>query len=268
MAKLSIIIPIYFNEENIPYTLPRLLKIENLLKTYQLEFIFVDDGSKDNSFDLLYKERKNNKKIKIIKLSKNFGSFSAIQAGLNYASGDCIGIIAADLQDPPELFSDMIKKWENGTKIVLAVREKRKDPILQRLFSHIYYWLIRKYAIKDYPKDGFDFVLLDKQVVYELNKIQEKNINLMNLIFWLGYKKELVPYIRQKRTHGKSKWTFMMKFKLLIDSFIAFSYAPIRAISMIGIVVACVSFIYGIYVIINALLGNIPIQGWSTIISK
>ncbi|MGG4144512.1 glycosyltransferase family 2 protein [Paenibacillus algorifonticola] len=265
--KFSIVIPIYYNELNIPYTIPRLKKLQDILPGFELEFVFVDDGSKDKSLELLLDEKEKDSRIKVVKLSKNFGSMSAIQAGLHYATGDCIGIISADLQDPPELFEKMITSWESGNKVVLATRMGRDESLSQRLFSNTYYFLMRKFALKDYPNGGFDFVLLDKQVVKEVNKISEKNTNIMSLIYWLGYSQDTISYVRQERQHGKSRWTLSKKIKLFVDSFVSFSYAPIRVMSFIGISTAVLSFLYGLFVIYNAIFGSIPLQGWTTIIA-
>ncbi|MDB5053211.1 MAG: glycosyl transferase family 2 [Bacilli bacterium] len=265
--KFTIVIPIYYNELNIPHTVPRLQNLQNLLPDFTLEFIFVDDGSKDNSYKLLLKEKQKDNRIKIIKLSKNFGSMSAIQAGLTIASGDCVGIIAADLQDPPELFIEMINKWKTGKKVVMATRTDREESLSQKMFSNSFYYLMKKFALEDYPNGGFDFVLLDKQIVNELNHVQEKNTNIMSLIFWLGHDRETIPYVRQERKFGKSRWTFSKKIKLFIDSFVNFSYAPIRFMSFVGVITALLSFMYGIFIIINAIFGAVSLQGWTSIIS-
>ncbi|OBZ13443.1 glycosyltransferase family 2 protein [Bacillus sp. FJAT-26390] len=265
--RFSIVVPIYYNELNIPYTIPRLKKLQDLISEYEMEFIFVDDGSKDKSLELLIAAAKEDSRIKVLKLSKNFGSMSAIQAGLRYATGDCVGIISADLQDPPELFADMIRSWESGNKVILATRKGREESFSQRLFSNSYYFLMRRFALKDYPNGGFDFVLLDNQVVGELNLINEKNTNIMSLIYWLGYSQESIAYVRQERVLGKSRWTLSKKIKLVIDSFVSFSYTPIRLMSSVGIFTALLSFLYGLFVVYNAVFGTIALQGWSTIIA-
>lgn len=269
MKTFSIVVPIYFNEPNIPHLLPRLKALQDKLPDYALEFIFVDDGSGDASFALLVEEHRKDQRIKIVKLSRNFGSMSAIQAGLKYATGDCAGIITADLQDPPELFTDMLAKWEQGNKIVMAFREGREDSRLQSFFAGTYYFLLDAFALKGYPKGGFDMVLIDRQVVEELTQIAEKNTNLMNLIYWLGHDRSSVSYIRQKREHGKSRWTLSKKIKLLVDSFINFSYIPIRFISAIGVATALASFGYGIFILCVWLfsLVTITVQGWATIVA-
>ncbi|RAV13787.1 glycosyltransferase family 2 protein [Paenibacillus contaminans] len=262
----SIVVPIYFNELNIPHTVPRLQKLREMLTDYEVQLVFVDDGSKDKSLELLLDAKKLDDSIKIIKLSKNFGSMSAVQAGLHAASGDCVGIISADLQDPPELFVDMIASWEQGNKVVMATRSDRDESVSQKMFSNSYYYLMDKFAIKGYPKGGFDFVLIDKQVVNELKGISEKNTNIMSLIFWLGHNQDTFSYVRQERKFGKSRWTLSKKIKLFIDSFVSFSYAPIRFMSFVGVLTAVLSFLYGIFVIINAIFGGIELQGWTTLI--
>ncbi|WCF07866.1 glycosyltransferase family 2 protein [Paenibacillus thiaminolyticus] len=263
----SIVVPIYYNELNIPHTIPRLQNLQSVLYDYELEFIFVDDGSKDRSLELLLSEQKKDHRIKVIKLSRNFGSMSAIQAGLQHSKGDCVGIISADLQDPPELFEQMIHSWENGHKVVMATRSEREESFSQKMFSNAYYSLMRRFALQDYPKGGFDFVLIDRQIVEEINNIKEKNTNIMSLIYWLGHSQDRLSYVRQERRHGKSRWTLSKKIKLFIDSFVSFSYVPIRFISTVGIITAIISFLYGLFIIFNSLFGTIPIQGWSTIIA-
>lgn len=265
--KLSIVIPVYFNELNIPHTVPRLQSLQDRLPNWELEFIFVDDGSKDQSLQLLLEQRKHDSRIKVIKLSRNFGSMSAIQAGLRYATGSCIGIIAADLQDPPELFVDMIEHWKSGKKVILATREDREESFSQKLFANTYYYLLEKYALKDYPRGGFDFLLVDQQIASEVLNMEEKNTNVMSLIYWLGHDRETIPYVRQERKLGKSRWTLAKKVKLFVDSFVSFSYTPIRFMSILGITTAMLSFFYGVFVVINFFVGAIQLQGWSTIIA-
>jgi len=266
MKTFSIVVPIYFNALNIPHLIPRLQKLQEALPGYALEFIFVDDGSGDHSFQLLAEAHKQDNRIKIIKLSRNFGSMAAIQAGLSLAKGDCAGVIAADLQDPPELFPDMLREWESGKKVVLALRAGRRDAALQNLFSGTYYYLLRRFAIADYPRGGFDMVLIDRQIVEELRSITEKNTNIMSLIFWLGYDRGSVSYVRQQREAGTSRWTVAKKVKLFIDTFINFSYVPIRFISGIGLLTAFLSFAYGLLVILLRFFGTISLPGWTILV--
>ena len=267
MKKFSIIVPVFQNELSLPETIPRLLKLKDELPDYELEFVFVDDGSTDRSLEILLDHKKKYpKNIRVVKLTRNFGGPNASQAGFTVASGDCVGKISADLQDPPELFIDMIKHWEKGNKAVFAVSKNRKDPLLSRFFSSMYYSLIRRLAIHKYPKGGFDFLLVDKQIVNEINKIKEKNTNINTLIFWMGYKNVKIPYTRETRKKGKSQWTLSKKIKLVIDTFVAFSYFPIRLLSVLGIIFAIAAIIYGSFVFYNWSIGKIQVEGWTSII--
>ncbi|MDX9865441.1 MAG: glycosyltransferase family 2 protein, partial [Anaerolineaceae bacterium] len=209
MKKFSIIIPIYYNEPNLPVTIPRLIEIGEEIKNYLFELIFVDDGSGDRSLEILLEfQAKHPEIIKVVKLSRNFGSMSAIQAGFEVSDGDCVGMTTADLQDPPELVLEMLQHWENGVKAVFAVRQDRREPFLGKWLANLYYYFIKLFAVPEYPNGGFDFFLIDRQIVEEIVKIREKNTNLMTLIFWLGFKPIMIPYTRQARQLGKSRWTF------------------------------------------------------------
>jgi dolichol-phosphate mannosyltransferase len=263
MKTFSIIVPVYYNELNLPETIPQLLGLSQEMPGYHLELVFVNDGSGDRSLDILLAYRsKDPETIKVVNLTRNFGSMAAIQAGFTVTNGDCVGMISADLQDPPELFREMLRHWENGSKAIFAVRQDREDASLQKLLSNSYYSLIRHFAIKDYPNGGFDFFLVDRQVIEELNKIQEKNTNIMTLIHWLGYPSIMIPYIRRSRKKGKSRWTLAKKIKLFIDTFVAFSYFPIRALSLTGLLVAIGSFLYGMFILFYWLTYGIPVQGY------
>ena len=265
--KFSVIIPVYFNEESLPGTLERLGAVLDKLKNYDSEIVFVEDGSGDKSLELLLRRQKSDRRIKIVKLTRNFGSMAAIQAGFMHAGGDCVGMISADLQDPPELFLDMIAHWEKGIKTVFAVRKDRKDPLASKFFSNTYYALLRRFGVRGYPPGGFDFFLLDRQVVNELNAIHEKNTHIMPLIFWLGYEHVLLPYVRQKRQKGTSRWTWNKKIKLFMDSFIAFSYVPIRAVFVLGMLFAVISFFAGLLILVSWISGGQPVEGWAMVMT-
>jgi dolichol-phosphate mannosyltransferase len=266
VKKFSIVVPVYYNELNLPETVPILLGLGDSLPDYALELVFVDDGSGDRSLSVLqdfqcrYPDR-----IALVTLTRNFGSMAAVQAGLTVATGDCVGIIAADLQDPPELFLEMVSHWERGVKAVFAVRVDREESFFQKLFAKTYYTCLRKFAIPGYPAGGFDFLLIDRQIVGEVNRIQEKNTNIMSLIFWLGHGHVMLPYTRRRRDKGKSRWTLSKKIKLFVDSFVAFSYLPIRLLSGIGLFVAASAFVYGGFIFYSWTVSRIEIKGWTTI---
>lgn len=263
----SIIVPVYQNEANLDYTVPALLSLRQQLQDYNLELVFVDDGSSDNSYSLLCKYYAcHPENIKIIKLSKNFGQIAAIQAGLLEVSGDCAGIISADLQDPHELFVEMIKRWESGTKFVIAEREKREEGIGQIFISNLYWRLVKRYAIKGYPAGGFDFCLIDRQIITDVNRINEKNTHIFGLIFSLGYPYEIINYTRKKRREGRSQWTLLKKIKLFIDMFIGFSYVPIRSISVMGLGISALSIAYAVFIALDKIVFGNPFTGWTTIV--
>lgn len=267
MKKLSIVIPVYYNEANLLDTIPRLVALNQQLDSTELELIFVDDGSGDNSFAILQNHlSKHPSIIKLVKLTRNFGSMAAITAGLAHSTGNCVGVISADLQDPPELFVEMAKHWETGKKCIFAVRENRDDGWNQKIFSYIFYQLLRRYAIPNFPKGGFDFFLIDREVVDLVVSCDEKNTNLMSLIYWYGFPNVMLPYTREAREKGKSRWTFAKRIKLFVDSFTGFSYLPIRALSLTGFATSFAGLVYLAIVSIAYLRNDIPVSGWTSII--
>ncbi|SDJ84786.1 glycosyltransferase family 2 protein [Natronincola ferrireducens] len=265
MKKLSIVIPVYYNELNIPSLYEKLREAILNKKLFHVELVFVDDGSKDNSYQELIKLREMDKRIKVVKLSKNFGSHTAILAGLSYATGDCATVISADLQDPPEIIVSMYEKWLEGNKVVLAVREDREEGWLQKKLSNTYYRWMKKYALSNMPEGGFDCFLIDKQVIEILRGMKEKNSTLMGQILWCGLKTEKIYYVRREREIGKSKWTLSKKIKLFIDSFLAFSYVPIRFISTFGFIISFLGFLMALIIVINKFINDIPVQGWTSL---
>lgn len=267
MRKLSVVIPVYYNSESLPVLYERLNNLSGKNKQHMdFEFIFVDDGSGDNSFDLLKDMAKADRRIKLIKLSRNFGSFVACIAGLTYSRGDCAAIISADLQDPPELLEDMYKKWLAGSEVVLAVRKSRQESWLKVCLANIYYFLTRLLALRNMPRGGFDFVLIDRKVIDILVDMKEKNTTLMGQILWVGFKQDLIYYTKQKRLHGKSRWTFSKKIKYFIDTFVAFSYFPIRLMSFLGLVTALVAFLMAVYAIIKKIYFGVDVPGFTTLL--
>lgn len=265
MTKLSIIVPVYYNELNLDDLYKKLS--EHVFKKLDIDYelIMVDDGSKDNSYQKMEELSKKDKKIKLVKLARNFGSHVAILAGLSVATGDCATSISADLQDPPEIILQMIEKWQTGKKVVLAVRKDREESLVQKFFSNTYYKLLRKFALSNMPKGGFDCFLIDRQVIDILNQMEEKNTTLMGQILWCGFEHDTVYYVRRKREVGKSRWTLSKKIKLFLDSFLGFSYFPIRFASILGCIFSFIALIWLIYIIVIKLFGGINTAGWTTL---
>src|SRR5215203_6157417 len=267
MPKISIVIPCYFNEGNIPVTTAELISNESLFPNdLSFEYVLVDDGSKDNTYAELLKFREQYPgRVKVIKLAGNVGSYNAILAGLTYATGDCNVILTADLQDPPELIPKMYEYWLKGIKFVIANRSDREESWTQKLFSGAYHKLIKKLALKNIPDGGFDLVLFDKQLREEAVRMSENNAHLIYLLAWMNFDYVSIPYVRRKREIGKSRWTLHKKVKLFIDSFVSFTFFPIRTISVIGILLGIIAFFYGLFVIIAKFTGLIPLQGWTSL---
>ena len=264
MDKVSIIVPIYYNELNIPHLYEQ-MKEKILSRTdFEAEIVCVDDGSKDGSYKVLLELREKDDRFKVVKLSRNFGSHTAILAGFAHATGDCMTMVAADLQEPLEIIIEMYEKWKQGKKVVIAVRKDREDGFFQKLFSNTYYSLMQKYALKDMPSGGFDCFFIDKKVRDVLVSMNEKNSSIVGQVLWAGFEMDKIYYVRKKREIGESKWTLSKKIKLFIDSFMAFSYVPIRFISTLGIFISIVGFILAVFLIVNKFMFNVPVQGWTT----
>jgi dolichol-phosphate mannosyltransferase len=265
MPKLSIVVPVYFNEKNLTTTIPALQGVLNTLPGMDGELVFVDDGSGDGSFTVLATAAAQDPRIKIVRLVRNFGAYMALLAGIDHASGDCIAIIMADLQDPPELIPEMVSKWTEGSKLVLAERVDREDAFVDRIFAQTFWGFIRRFGIKTIPPGGFDFVLFDRCVADVLRTMREKNSHFMLQTVWTGYPPAVIPYTRRKRTVGKSRWTFSKKLKLFIDSSISFSFLPIRLMSTLGLVTALSGFAFAFYVLVTRLWFGAGVQGYSSL---
>lgn len=266
MKKISIVIPVYYNQDNL---LPLYTDLkEKVLSKINIEYelIMVDDGSKDNSYQVMKELAKLDDKIRTVRLSRNFGEHSAILAGLSVCTGDFAVRKAADLQEPSEVILDMMKKYEEGYKVVLATRADREEPMMQKAFSNLYAFLMRKLALHNMPKGGFDTFLIDRQVIDVLVKMQEKNTSLMSQILWAGFETATVPYVRKKREIGKSRWTLSKKIKLVYDSLLSFSYFPIKLITTAGFFSFFISIIMLFVIIYKKFAGIIDVEGYTSII--
>ena len=239
------------------------------LKQLQPRVLFVDDGSSDTSWRLIETLAKKDPQISAIKLSRNFGSHTAWLAGIREIARNknLFGavLLAIDLQDPPALILNMVRVLKDGVRVVWAARKERNDDGSSRLFARIYYTLVRRYALSNMSSTGMDFCLVDRQVVKDLARMEEKNTSLLGLILWLGYPQAYVPYSRLSRKKGKSHWTLAKKVKLFIDTFVAFSHIPIRLMSYLGFIFSGMGFAYASLIIVRRLLLGAPIEGWSSL---
>ncbi|MEG2082792.1 MAG: glycosyltransferase family 2 protein [Oscillospiraceae bacterium] len=262
MSKLSIIIPVYYNQDNlIPLYDDIIAKIVQTAD-FEYEIVMVDDGSQDESWHVMQHLAGIDKRVKIIKLSRNFGSHAAILCGMSHCTGDCAVIKAADLQEPTEIILDMYNSWKRGNNVVLAVREGRED---KSFFSSLYYWMTRKFALENMPKGGFDVFLVDRRVIEVLDKLDEKNSAITGQILWSGFKTDKIYYTRKARKIGKSRWTLKKKIKLVADTLFGFSNLPITAVTTVGAMSCIGSALWAVYVLIGKFMGDIPIQGFTTL---
>jgi dolichol-phosphate mannosyltransferase len=265
-ALVSIVIPVYFNEENIPVTWAALeATLRRLPDDCRWEVIFVDDGSGDRSYERLtevFEQARDH--VRVVKLTRNFGQVGAILAGLKEACGDCCVVMSADLQDPPELILQMVERWDGGTrKIVLATRTNREDSVIARWTSRTFYRLMRRFAIPNMPEGGFDYFLVDRRVVDLVNAVEEKNTFLQGHILWTGFMPDVIPYTRRQRESGRSRWTLSKKIKYFVDGFVTYTVAPIRLITAVGLLVSLLSFAYATLIFFLKLFWGIPLQGWA-----
>ncbi|MCH7866485.1 MAG: glycosyltransferase family 2 protein [Myxococcales bacterium] len=256
MKTLSIVIPVYYNEESLRPLYDALTRVEAELRQreVQLQLIFVDDGSGDGSLRELLDIAAGNDAIKVIKHSRNFGAMMALKTGFQFVDGDCFTILTADLQDPPELVIEMVDKWLAGAKYVICARSKRQDSWSSRLFAWMYHKLVQMFVLSDYPTGGFDIMLMDRALLTHMQQ-SGKNISLPIFAHYLGFKPAVIQYERQAREHGVSRWTFRKRLKLFVDSLLGFSMVPLRLISLTGLAVATLAFLYGIVVVVLGVLG-------------
>ncbi|MGH9387231.1 MAG: glycosyltransferase family 2 protein [Vicinamibacterales bacterium] len=266
--RISVVIPVYYNEESLPPLFNELVAIEGELgkRGLDLEVIFVDDGSRDGSLAqlLVFKQRRPD--TRIVKLTRNFGAVHASKTGFRYVTGDAFMILAADLQDPPALILELADRWLAGAKYVVCAREARDDPWPSRAFAAIYYRLVRQLVISDYPMGGYDLALMDRAMLSHMVD-SAKNINTPLFAYWLGFEPHVVRYTREKRRSGSSRWTLAKRITFFLDSLLGFSIVPIRLISLVGLMVSALSFAYGAWMVINGLLNRVPVPGFATIVA-
>ena len=265
MSLVSVIVPVYDNAESLQLLMERLASVATALTQDTFEFVFVDDGSGDESFEIIQCLARKDERVRAVRLSRNFGSNAAVLAGLTYARGDCAVVIAADLQDPPEFIPQLVTHWRAGNQIVLAARRRRSDPFVARLFATVFNRLFRLLVFPDFPKDGFDFALIDRLVVDILVELKEKNSHIFGQLMWVGFKRQVVHYDRGRRSHGRSRWTTAKKIKYFIDAFTAFSYLPLRMASIMGMTLAALGFIYALIIIGFRMMTDVRVAGWASL---
>ncbi len=267
MHKLSIVIPVYQDELSIRQNfLTVKAELDRASEHFTYEVILVNDGSRDNS--LLVLEQVHGEYpgcIGVVNLTRNFGQVAAISAGLKHSTGDCAAVISSDLQDPPELIPKMFACWQAGAKTVIGVRESREDSPFSRFASKCFYRLMQRYAVAGIPASGFDFFLLDRTVIDRVLNSSERNGFLQGQILSASGKVVQLPYKRRARTVGKSGWTIFRKVKYFVDGFVAYSFVPIRFITLLGIVVFVLAVLLSIALVAQRLFWGTEAPGWSSV---
>lgn len=264
MSKISIVVPVYYNSDTL-MLLYEDMKAKILPKLEEYEIVFVDDGSGDNSWEIMNQIREKDANVQCVKLSRNFGEHAALLAGLSVCTGDCAVTKQADLQEDSEIILEMYDSWKRGNKVVLAVRSERDEGAVKKFFANLYYVIVRKFINNRMPAGGCDCYLLDRQVIQVLELLDEKNSSLTLQVLWAGFQTDHIYFHRRDREIGKSRWTLGKKVKLVMDSMMSFSYFPIRMMSTVGFLFCVVAVLMALEVIIEKFTIGTPILGWASI---
>lgn len=267
MKKISIIIPAYNEEEALPILYERLSKLMEDMNSYEFEILFINDGSKDKTIEIIKSMREKDNRICYVDFARNFGKEIAMIAGLDYATGDCVVFMDADLQDPPELIPELVKYWEEGYDDVYAKRRSRKgETWLKKFTSKMYYRVLQHVTKVEIQEDTGDFRLLDRRCVNALKKLRESQRNTKSMFSWIGYKKKEVLYDRDPRVAGSTKWNYVKLMDLAIDGITSLTTSPLRISTFIAIPTFIVLFVYFIYVIAKSIIIHEAIQAFQAII--
>jgi glycosyltransferase involved in cell wall biosynthesis len=266
-VKYSVIVPMYNEEEVIEHTYERLkLVMDNTNESYEL--IFVNDGSKDRTVELVSMFCDFDPNVRLINFSRNFGHQIAISAGMDYAQGDAIVVIDADLQDPPEVIIDMIAKWKEGFEVVYGKRLKRKgETLFKKMTAKLFYRTLRSLTNVDIPVDTGDFRLIDRKVCDVLRGLKEKNRFVRGLVSWIGFNQTMVEYEREERFAGETKYPLKKMIAFALDGITSFSYKPLKIATYIGFTLSISSFLYLLVVIFQKLFTGTTIAGWASIVA-
>lgn len=265
--KITILVPCYNEEESLPMLYAELTKMADTLSAYSWEFLFVNDGSKDHTIDLIKGLRRNDTRVCYVDLTRNFGKENAMLAGFDYATGDCMIIMDADLQDPPSLIPEMVRYWEEGYEDVYAKRiDRGKESWLRKRFSLLFYSILQKSSRFDVLKNVGDFRLLDSVCIEALKQIRETDRYTKGMFAWIGYRKKEITFNRGDRIKGKSNWNFFSLLNLAIEGITSFTTAPLRFSTIFGAIVSISAFLYSLYFLIKTIIWGDSVQGFPTLI--
>lgn len=269
MKKVSILIPCYNEQDSLPILYKELCRIMSMPESlsYEWEVLFVNDGSKDRTLEIIKSLRESDKRICYVDLSRNFGKEKAMLAGFDYVTGDCMIIMDADLQDPPSLIPEMLKFWEEGYDDIYAKRSTRgKESFLRKQFSLLFYKILQKTTKIEILQNVGDFRLLDRSCINALKQIRESERYTKGMFCWIGFRKKEILFDRGDRVAGQSAWNFWSLFALAIEGITSFSTAPLRISSVTGATVSIGAFLYMIYILLKTLIFGDPVQGFPTLI--
>ena len=267
MKKISVVIPMYFEEKVVNECYNRTKNVLNKLSSYEYEIIFINDGSQDKTLELLEKIAKNDNNVKVLSFSRNFGHQAAVTAGLKFTTGDAAVIMDADMQDPPEVIEEMVKLWEEGNEVIYAKRKVREGETKFKLFTaKMFYKMLNSLSDTEIPKDTGDFRLADRKVVDIINQLPEHNKFLRGLFSWVGFKQIPLEYERKERFAGKTKYPLKKMLKLALDGITSFSTKPLKILGVLGIFSVLISFIILIYALISFAFNlNQLTPGWTSL---
>lgn len=263
--QVSVVIPLFNEEQNIETLYSRLKPVLNRISPSH-EIVFIDDGSRDRSCDLLRALSEKDPCICLLELARNFGHQVAISAGLDYCTGRVVFVMDADLQDPPELLPQLIAKWNEGYDVVYAIRENRPEGWLKRLSYASFYRLMRRISDIPIPLDAGDFCLMDRRVVDLLCAMPERNRFIRGIRSWIGLRQTGIRYDRQARNAGQPQYTFAHLLYLALDGFISFSHAPLRLATLLGMVISLLSLVLAVFYFVKKLLIGLSPPGFATLV--
>lgn len=267
MKRVTILIPCYNEEESLPLLYEKLSEIADTLPHYSWEFLFVNDGSRDNTLGVIKEFRQKDNRISYVDLSRNFGKEKAMLAGFDYAKGDCMVIMDADLQHPPTLIPDMLKLWENGFQDVYAHRITRgKESWIRKKLSLLYYKLLQKTTRIEILENVGDFRLLDRKCINALKQLRESERYTKGLYCWIGFKKVKIDFEQGDRVAGASSFNFFRLLSLAIEGITSYTIAPLRIATVLGFIVSILSFVYMCFFFVKTLLVGDSVQGFPTLV--
>jgi len=268
MKKISILVPAYNEEAVLESLYQRLGTLANNNKAYDFEFLFINDGSRDKTLEIIKDFAETDKRVAYVNLSRNFGKEIAMIAGFDHVTGDATVIIDADLQDPPELIPRMIKLWEEGYDDVYAKRLSRQgETWFKKFSSQLFYRMLQKSTNIPIQIDTGDFRLLDRRCIEALKQIRESQRYTKGMFSWIGYKKKEITYNRDPRAAGETKWNYPKLINFAIDGITSFTTAPLRISSVLGFIISLIAFIFIIFVVIKTIIFSDPVAGYPSLMA-